>query len=135
MLDGCHRKCNVPIRILLVVNIICIYRSSIEKRTDYISNMIYKSGSLKRILVDGGYLENAQSFYVEGKGYKGYGFDKDHFVFMSIENQKERYDLRQIDISVVEQLLKDSIDYIMKGQNDTDTNVMGTEVSTKAHER
>lgn len=55
------------------------------------------------ILVLSNQLLNAQSFYVEGKGYKGYGFDKDHFVFMSIENQKERYDLRQIDISVVEQ--------------------------------
>lgn len=66
MLDGCHRKCNVLIRILLVVNIICIYRSSIEKRTDYISNLIYKSGSLKRILVDGGYLENSvYHFYQE----------------------------------------------------------------------
>lgn len=70
------------------------------------------------ILVLSNQLLNAQSFYVEGKGYKGYGFDKDHFVFMSIENQKERYTPRQIDISAVEQLLKDSIDYIMKDQND-----------------
>lgn len=70
------------------------------------------------ILVLSSQLLNAQSFYVEGKGYKGYAFDKDHFVFMSIENQKERYTPRQIDISVVEQLLKDSIDYIMKDQND-----------------
>lgn len=70
------------------------------------------------ILVLSSQLLNAQSFYVEGKGYKGYAFDKDHFVFMSIENQKERYTPRQIDISAVEQLLKDSIDYIMKDQND-----------------
>lgn len=70
------------------------------------------------ILVLSSQLLNAQSFYVEGKGYKGYVFDKDHFVFMSIENQKERYTPRQIDISAVEQLLKDSIDYIMKDQND-----------------
>lgn len=70
------------------------------------------------ILVLSSQLLNAQSFYVEGKGYNGYVFNKDHFVFMSIENQKERYTPRQIDISLVEQLLKDSIDYIMKNQND-----------------
>ena len=70
------------------------------------------------ILVLGSQFLNAQSSYVEGKGYKGYVFDKEHFVFMSIENQKERYTPRQFDISMVEQLLKDSIDHIMKNQND-----------------
>ena len=49
---------------------------------------------------------SAQSFYVEGKGYKGYVFDKEHFVFMSIENQKERYSLGKADISMVEHILR-----------------------------
>lgn len=35
-----------------------IHKQSTEKRTDYVSNMIYENGSLKRILVDGGYVEN-----------------------------------------------------------------------------
>lgn len=35
-----------------------IHKSSTEKRTDYVGNMIYENGSLKRILVDGGYIEN-----------------------------------------------------------------------------
>ncbi|MFV0586715.1 DUF6443 domain-containing protein [Bacteroides reticulotermitis] len=42
-----------------------IHRSSTEKRTDYIGNMIYENGSLKRILVDGGYIESGQyHFYL-----------------------------------------------------------------------
>ena len=40
--------------------------SSTEKRTDYVGNMIYKNGSLKRILVDGGYIDNGiYHFYLQ----------------------------------------------------------------------
>lgn len=43
-----------------------IHKSSTEKRTDYVGNMIYEKGSLKRILVDGGYIENgAYYFYIQ----------------------------------------------------------------------
>ncbi|MFV0547041.1 MAG: RHS repeat-associated core domain-containing protein, partial [Bacteroides sp.] len=33
------------------------------KMTDYVGNMIYENGSLKRILVDGGYIENDKYYY------------------------------------------------------------------------
>lgn len=43
-----------------------IHQSSTQKRTDYVGNMIYENGSLKRILVDGGYIENGvYYFYLE----------------------------------------------------------------------
>lgn len=35
-----------------------IHRTSTEKRTDYVGNMIYENASLKRILIDRGYIEN-----------------------------------------------------------------------------
>ncbi|MFV0546262.1 MAG: RHS repeat domain-containing protein [Bacteroides sp.] len=36
------------------------------KTTDYVGNMIYENGALKRILVDGGYVENGQyHFYIQ----------------------------------------------------------------------
>lgn len=43
-----------------------IHKSTTEKRTDYVGNMIYENGSLKRILVDGGYIENGiYHFYLQ----------------------------------------------------------------------
>ncbi|MCM1757668.1 RHS repeat domain-containing protein [Bacteroides ovatus] len=43
-----------------------IHKSSTEKRTDYVGNLIYENGSLKRILVDGGYIENGiYHFYLQ----------------------------------------------------------------------
>lgn len=43
-----------------------IHKSSTEKRTDYIGSLIYENGSLKRILVDGGYIENGiYHFYLQ----------------------------------------------------------------------
>ncbi|MCM1722955.1 RHS repeat domain-containing protein, partial [Bacteroides ovatus] len=43
-----------------------IHKSSTEKRTDYVGNLIYENGSLKRILVDGGYIENGTyHFYLQ----------------------------------------------------------------------
>lgn len=56
MLDACHQICNVPIRILLVVNIIRIHRPTTDKRTDYVGNIIYKNSSLRCLLLDGGYV-------------------------------------------------------------------------------
>lgn len=44
--------------------------------------------------------------YTEGKDHKGYIFDKDHFVFMSIGNQKSRYTPTIEDIQEVEKILK-----------------------------
>ena len=40
-----------------------IHKSSAENRTDYVGNMIYENGSLKRILVDGGYIENGTYYF------------------------------------------------------------------------
>lgn len=37
---------------------VIIYRLSNEIDVDYVGNMIYVNGSLKRVLVDGGYVEN-----------------------------------------------------------------------------
>ncbi|MGI6814744.1 RHS repeat domain-containing protein [Bacteroides sp. KG123] len=43
-----------------------IHRSTSEKRTDYVGNLIYENGSLKRILFDGGYIEDGQyHFYFQ----------------------------------------------------------------------
>ena len=40
-----------------------IHKSSTDNRTDYVGNMIYENGSLKRILVDGGYIEDGQYYF------------------------------------------------------------------------
>lgn len=37
---------------------IVIHKSSTEKRTGYVGNIIYENGPLKRLLVDDGYIEN-----------------------------------------------------------------------------
>ncbi|MCL1942059.1 MAG: RHS repeat-associated core domain-containing protein, partial [Candidatus Azobacteroides sp.] len=40
---------------------------TLTKTTDYVGNIIYENGTLKRILVDGGYIENGKyCFYVKG---------------------------------------------------------------------
>lgn len=57
------------------------------------------------------------STYIREREYSGYVFDKGHFIFMSVENQKERYTPTQENIAQVEKLLKDSISYILKYQN------------------
>lgn len=41
-----------------------------SKRTDYVSNMIYENGTIKRILVDGGYIEDGV-YYFYLKDYQG----------------------------------------------------------------
>ena len=50
-----------------------------------------------------------ESKHIKGKKFDGYIFDKIHFVFMSIENQKERYTPSSQDIFLSEALLRDSI--------------------------
>ena len=57
------------------------------------------------------------STYIREIGYSGYVFDKGHFIFMNVENQKERYTPTKENIAQVETLLKDSISYILKYQN------------------
>lgn len=55
-----------------------------------------------------------ESTLVKGKGYTGYAFNKEHFVFMSIDNQKERYTPTKEDIAQTEKIVKDSIDNYLK---------------------
>lgn len=60
------------------------------------------------------YSQNAT--FIKGKGYNGYIFNKEYFVFMSVENQKERYTPTEEDVVRIETLLKDSISYILRNQ-------------------
>jgi len=39
------------------------FRWGDSKTTDYVGNMIYENGALKRILIDGGYIEGGQYYY------------------------------------------------------------------------
>lgn len=55
-----------------------------------------------------------QSTLVKGKDYTGYAFNKEHFVFMSIDNQKERYTPTTLDIIQAEKIVRDSIDNYLK---------------------
>jgi len=57
-----------------------------------------------------------ESTLVKGKGYIGYAFDKEHFVFMSIDNQKERYTPTKEDIIQAEKIVKENIDSVLKKQ-------------------
>lgn len=58
-------------------------------------------------------LSYAQEFvHVKGKSYQGYIFPKEHFVFNSIDDQKERYTPTLEDIIKVETILADSINFI-----------------------
>lgn len=49
------------------------------------------------------------SFYVKGKCYTGYVFDKEHFVFMTVESSERRFTPSTNDISLVENVLKENI--------------------------
>lgn len=64
------------------------------------------------LLCIGGYSQ--ESALVKGKGYTGYAFNKDHFVFMSIDNQQERYTPTKEDIAQAEKIVKDNIDNYLK---------------------
>ena len=60
---------------------------------------------------------------VKGKGYTGYAFNKEHFVFMSIDNQKERYTPTKEDVMRIEKMLKDSIGSVLKKKKIYDTSI------------
>ena len=55
-----------------------------------------------------------ESTLVKGKGYTGYVFNREHFVFMSIDNQKERYTPTKEDIALAEKIIRDGIDNYLK---------------------
>ncbi len=55
-----------------------------------------------------------ESTLVKGKGYTGYAFNREHFVFMSIDNQKERYTPTKEDIALAEKIIRDGIDNYLK---------------------
>ena len=62
-------------------------------------------------------LFSQNSEYFKGRGYYGYAFNKDFFVFMSIENQKERYTPTKQDIKLCEEILKSHIDQYLSDLN------------------
>lgn len=62
-------------------------------------------------------LFSQNSEYYKGRGYQGYAFNKDFFVFMSIENQKERYTPTKQDINLCEEILKRDIDELISSLN------------------
>jgi len=64
-----------------------------------------------------------ESTLVKGKGYTGYAFNKEHFVFMSIDNQKERYTPTKEDVMRIEKMLKDSIGSVLKKKKIYDTSI------------
>lgn len=57
--------------------------------------------------------DNVPSF-VKGKGYEGYIFPENHFVMVSVENQKSRYTPSESDVRTAEQLLKKGIAILNK---------------------
>lgn len=63
------------------------------------------------------------STLVKGKGYFGYVFNKEHFVFFGIKNQKERYTPTKEDIKEAEKLLKDSIESVLEKNRLTYTSI------------
>lgn len=50
-----------------------------------------------------------ETTYIKGKGFTGYIFNENHFVLMSIENQKMRYTPNKKDILNAEKLLKGNL--------------------------
>ncbi len=58
-------------------------------------------------------LFSQNSEYIKGRGYKGYAFDKDFFIVMTIENQKARYTPTKEDIKLCEEVLKRDIDKLI----------------------
>lgn len=65
------------------------------------------------------------SFFVKSCDFKGSVFKKEHFVFMSIENQKDRYTPTKEDIIYAEKLIKDSIDIFLKNEYPYKTAING----------
>lgn len=58
------------------------------------------------------------SIHVKGKDYEGYIFNKEHFVFGTVEKQKDRYTPTMNDIKCIEQILKNNVDYIKDNQTE-----------------
>jgi hypothetical protein len=57
-----------------------------------------------------------EAILMKGKGYTGYIFRKEHFVFMTVENQKERFTPSKEDIAYAEILLEESIHNYLKSE-------------------
>ncbi len=55
---------------------------------------------------------------IDGRGFKGYIVDKDHFVFKSIENHRERYTPTAEDVKRVETILSSNEEYLKQHQLD-----------------
>lgn len=49
------------------------------------------------------------SCLIKGKGFKGYVFDKEHFVLMTIDDQSKRYTPDKQDVFLVENLIKNRL--------------------------
>ena len=64
-----------------------------------------------------------ESTLVKEKKYIGYIFKKEHFVFMSVDNQKERYTPTKKDIEQIEKILEDSINSVLKKQKYCNTSI------------
>ena len=64
-----------------------------------------------------------ESTLMRGKGYAGYSFNKSHGVFISIENQQERYTPTKEDIVLAEKILKDSIKNVLGRQKNFSTSI------------
>lgn len=52
------------------------------------------------------------SCLIKGKGFKGYVFDKEHFVLMTIDNQSKRYTPDKQAVLLAEHLIKDRLESI-----------------------
>ena len=50
-----------------------------------------------------------EATYIKGKDFVGYIFNENHFVLMTIENQKTRYTPNKVDILILEQILKNKL--------------------------
>jgi hypothetical protein len=57
------------------------------------------------------------SLFIENKGFIGYIFSKEHFVFLSIEKEKERYTPTKDDIYLAECILIENKSFLKKNQD------------------
>lgn len=64
---------------------------------------------LKILFLLSSFLFINDSIYIEQKKFSGYIFNEKHIVFMSIEDEKERYTPTNEDIILAEQILKKEI--------------------------
>lgn len=64
-----------------------------------------------------------ESTLIKENNYTGYVFNKEHFVFMSINNQKERYTPTKEDVMQIGKILKDSINSVLRKQKYCNTSI------------